>query len=72
MANEEAIANVLALIIYFFLKLFLVSFILTHVWDAIVAGMFEGPEITFWAMCGLVFALQFVAKLVRGGKTTVA
>lgn len=68
MTNQDAIANVLALIIYFFLKLFLVSFILMLVWNAIVAGMFEGPEITFWAMCGLVFTLQFVAKLMRGRK----
>lgn len=72
MTNQDAIANVLALIIYFFLKLFLVSFILMHVWNAVVAGMFEGPEITFWAMCGLVFALQFVVKLVRGSKSTAA
>lgn len=68
MANQDAIANVLALVIYFFLKLFLVSFILMHVWNAVVSGMFEGPEITFWAMCGLVVALQFVVKLVRGSK----
>lgn len=40
--------------------------VLMLVWNAVVAGMFDGPEITFWAAFGILIALGIIGGALRG------
>lgn len=42
--------------------------ILMLVWNAVVADMFNGPEITFWVAFGIIVVLNIIAGILRGSK----
>ena len=39
--------------------------VLMLVWNAVVADMFDGPEITFWVAFGVVLVLNIIGGALR-------